>query len=413
MYSIPHKPVDPVLVIEDIRENQILLQKLVARSGLECDIAENGQIALDMARSKKYSFYIVDLMLPVMDGKTFMQELRKTDSDAVFLVQTAIDTSDTIIDIMKIGVFDYLIKPLDPDLFHQILAKTCDYIYLRDTEKNLSESAGLKLRSQLEWLNYKESRRRTGQDSNEILSIENLKTSLSQGAGVGTMVTLVDLIRAGVKDQGKEYTANKELMDLLFENNEYIRNLLDGLHQVSELFQSKSNLKETTAEEFNALIPGFIKDVIPYIEKKGQRLSMPVLRTNCRIATDNAQLSGAIEELVINACKYTVPGGRIDIFTHLTEGYYCISVKNDVSVQPFGGIPPEMEKLVVEPFFRILPPDESVAKIEKFGLGLGLTVTEHIARSHGGLFFIHTMQDHTGDSVRPCVVAEIFLPVNK
>ena len=62
---------------------------------------------------------------------------------------------------------------------------------------------------------------------------------------------------------------------------------------------------------------------------------------------------------------------------------------NEVNEDPYGGIPEKYEKLVLEPFFRLLPPDESIGEVEKFSLGLGLTVVDNITRKHGGMFVIN------------------------
>ncbi len=78
--------------------------------------------------------------------------------------------------------------------------------------------------------------------------------------------------------------------------------------------------------------------------------------------------------------------------------------------QPYGGIPEEYEKLVLEPFFRIQPPDETIGDVEKFGLGLGLTVVDNVARKHGGIFLIHDVKDHMDGKVRNCVLADLLLP---
>jgi signal transduction histidine kinase len=119
----------------------------------------------------------------------------------------------------------------------------------------------------------------------------------------------------------------------------------------------------------------------------------------------------AIEELVINAFKYCNENSNIDIFAHINNGYLIVSVKNEVKNDSYGGIDESKEKYVIQPFYRIHPPVESVNKIEKFGLGLGLTMVDHILGKHSGLFFIHNAKDHTTKTITLCVLSEIFLPL--
>ncbi|MCB1308533.1 MAG: hybrid sensor histidine kinase/response regulator [Leptospiraceae bacterium] len=405
-----HKPAFPLLIVEDQIENQVLLRELCAELELPCEIASNGKEALEKVQNQSYSVYVVDLLMPVMGGREFIAELKKIHPQSVVLVQTALDQPETIIEVMKLGVFDYLIKPIDHDVFYALLQKTLEYYYLRESERMLSESAGLKLRSQLEWLNYKEARRKSADDSMEVQSIQNLRTSLSQGAGIGTMVTLISMIADSSSRQNGSYSVPAELFETLCENNDYIRTMLDGLHRVSEIMQGKTHQERMDVAALMQIVTEVIQLVQPYYNRKEIAVHFTPYDRTCELNVDRDALRECLIELAVNAYKYTIQGGRVDIFCYRREGYFCLSIKNDVGA-PEKGVPAEYEKLVLEPFFRLHPPDESIAGLEQFGLGLGLTVVEHTARKHGGLFFIHNMEDYTLASARSVVVSEILLPL--
>lgn len=68
------RPKEPILIIEDKKENQVLLEAICKRIGMDADVAEDGKIALEMAAKRPYSLYLVDLMMPVLDGKSFIRE---------------------------------------------------------------------------------------------------------------------------------------------------------------------------------------------------------------------------------------------------------------------------------------------------------------------------------------------------
>lgn len=126
----------PVLIVEDNPQNQKILKGLCARQGLATAVADNGRVALDMLSDGFFAVYIVDLMMPVMDGRAFIGHLKERHPDAVILVQTALDSAGTIIDIMKLGVFDYIIKPIDIELFQATLRKALEYRRLKDLERD-------------------------------------------------------------------------------------------------------------------------------------------------------------------------------------------------------------------------------------------------------------------------------------
>ena len=401
----------PVLIVEDKKENQVLLQSLCSQLGVTTEVAENGQIALDFVKSHKYSLFIVDLMLPVLDGKTFIESLKRIESSPVVIIQSALDATDTIIEVMRLGVFDYIVKPIDLDLFRHTLSKALEFKYLKDIEAELILNESIKLRGQLEWLNYKETLRITGKDSYQKNSIFNLTTSLSQGGGVGITISLLDMLKMDIVEQGDRYLVNKEILDTLFENNEYSRRVLFGLGTVVELMEQTFHIEEVNANRLVKEIPSYLKDILPFMKNKDISVAFPSVNTNAKVEIDLEKFRLVIEELLINAYKYSVKSSRIDIFAHVTGTYFCITFKNEIDENSYGGIPPEKEKLVLEPFFRIHPPVEDILDVEKFSLGLGLTVVDFIINKHNGMFFIHNAVDHTGKRRTNCVLAEIFLPI--
>ena len=410
MVSIQHK--DPVLIVEDTHENQLLLQGLCKKQKLKFETAENGAIALAMAKDKKYSVYIVDLMMPVMDGATFISQLKTTHPDAVILVQTALDSSETIINIMKMGVYDYVIKPIDPEMFESTLKKALEFRYLRNIEKEQNQNAGKKIRGQIEWLNYKESRRLSAKDSAETKSIYSLKTSMAQGAGFGSLITIIDLLQSTMQEQKEGFLIDKEIIKLLLENNEHCRSQIEGLYVATDLMERDYPLEESDAASLVADLSAMTARVFEVFPQKKLSLTFPELKENCKIKINKEILNTVIDELMSNAFKYALAGTTVNIFTHVSEGYFWLSLKNDVPEHPhYGGVPAEVEKLVLEPFFRLNPPDESIAKIEKISFGLGLAVIDYAAKKHHGMFIIHDVIDYTSDKPRPCTLAEFLLPI--
>ena len=123
-----------VLIVEDQEKNRKILRGLCSKMGHETHEAENGQVALEMVHKRPYHLYIVDLMMPVMDGKAFISSLRELYPDSIVLVQTALDSPDTIIEVMKLGVFDYIIKPIDITLFEKTFRKALEVRRLKDSE---------------------------------------------------------------------------------------------------------------------------------------------------------------------------------------------------------------------------------------------------------------------------------------
>ena len=102
------------------------------------------------------------------------------------------------------------------------------------------------------------------------------------------------------------------------------------------------------------------------MKNKDISVAFPSVNSTCKVEIDLQKMRLVFEELLINAYKYSVSSSRIDIFAHVTGTYFCITFKNEIDENSYGGIPPEKEKLVLEPFFRIHPPVEDILEVEKY-----------------------------------------------
>jgi DNA-binding response OmpR family regulator len=100
-----------VLLLED--EPQ--LAKIVAESLQSRDFvvrhATSGLQGLDAIRSDSFDVCVVDVMLPLMDGFTFVKELRKTDTQTPVLFLTAKSMTEDVVRGFELGGNDYLKKP--------------------------------------------------------------------------------------------------------------------------------------------------------------------------------------------------------------------------------------------------------------------------------------------------------------
>lgn len=100
--------------------------------------AEDGQQALDMMKAHYYSLVITDIRMPVMGGLTFIQEMRNF-SDATVVILTGYDDFEYARQGMKLGVQDYLLKPVEEDDLVAVLTKVRDSLDLKyKTNKQLN-----------------------------------------------------------------------------------------------------------------------------------------------------------------------------------------------------------------------------------------------------------------------------------
>jgi len=108
-----------VLVVEDIPLNQLLMKVLLDDFGFERDIAENGEIAIEKLKSKKYDIVLMDLHMPIMSGFEATEYIRKEMNLQIPIIALTADV--TTVDLNKCrasGMNDYLSKPVDERLLY-------------------------------------------------------------------------------------------------------------------------------------------------------------------------------------------------------------------------------------------------------------------------------------------------------
>jgi two-component system sensor histidine kinase/response regulator len=114
-----------ILLVEDNDINQIVASGLLRDAGMRVDVADNGQIALQMMQAARYDLVLMDMQMPVMDGVTATREIRKQAAGAavpiVAMTANAMQRHrDACVDA---GMDDYLTKPVDPQELRAILRK--------------------------------------------------------------------------------------------------------------------------------------------------------------------------------------------------------------------------------------------------------------------------------------------------
>lgn len=101
------------LVVEDNVNSRKLMQTVLRRDGYEVICAQNGEEALRLMEEHHVDIILLDIMMPVMDGYTFTQELRENGVNTPILMITAKQLPTDKHKGFLVGTDDYLTKPVD------------------------------------------------------------------------------------------------------------------------------------------------------------------------------------------------------------------------------------------------------------------------------------------------------------
>ncbi len=110
-----------ILLVEDERINRITLQKLLEHAGHAVTSVEDGKAGLEAVQSETWDVVLTDYRLPGADGLEILEEVKRVSPTTQVLIMTAFATVENALSALKMGAFDYLTKPFDPDeLFHHL-----------------------------------------------------------------------------------------------------------------------------------------------------------------------------------------------------------------------------------------------------------------------------------------------------
>jgi DNA-binding NtrC family response regulator len=106
-----------VLVAEDDPIQRRLLKNAIERHGYVAHMAENGREALEFLRRGEYQVNVIvlDLMMPEMTGLEFLDALRQRGTEIPVIVQTGQGGIETVVQAMRAGAFDFVVKPVSPE----------------------------------------------------------------------------------------------------------------------------------------------------------------------------------------------------------------------------------------------------------------------------------------------------------
>ncbi|MDC5838772.1 ATP-binding protein [Vibrio europaeus] len=113
------------LIVEDMRVNQIVAQKMLSTLQVETTTANNGQECLDIIKQRHFDIIFMDIQMPIMDGIEALKRIRQEDlaPDTAIVALTANTFDKDVLHYLELGFNDVVPKPVRIDLVQRILDK--------------------------------------------------------------------------------------------------------------------------------------------------------------------------------------------------------------------------------------------------------------------------------------------------
>jgi two-component system response regulator AtoC len=127
-----------VLIVDDEEEIRWTLNEFLKDNGHETIEASNGIEALKLFKTEKPSVVLLDLKMPGIDGIECMEQMRSIDPDVPIVIITAHGDVPTAVKAVKLGAYDFMLKPPNLDILVMAIQRAIEKLNLRRTLNKLS-----------------------------------------------------------------------------------------------------------------------------------------------------------------------------------------------------------------------------------------------------------------------------------
>jgi two-component system NtrC family sensor kinase len=367
-----------------------------------CVTAADAQEALVRLASEPFALVITDVQMPGLSGVELLRKIGEQFPDPAVVMASGVDRTQRVLDAIRLGAYDYLIKPCDLDVLELTVERALERRkllrdgkhYKQDLEQQYMELAHRK--TELERLQA------------QMVHSENMASLGQLAAGVAHELNNPAGFIYGNMDILRECAAGLERLLLFYDNAPLPAQVADGVNAIKREIDYENSLKDLRsiiadcyggAERIRDVVQNlrlfsrldeaeFKKvDIHEGIESTIRLLSQYYGAGKITLERDYADLppvdcyAGQLNQvwmnLLVNAAQAIGREGRVRIVTR-REGEMVV-----VSVSDTGqGIAPEHVKKIFEPFFTTKPVG--------VGTGLGLSITFGIIERHEGTINIES-----------------------
>ncbi len=390
------EPKEKILIVDDSAVVRRSFAKYLGDQ-YECEEAESVLEAFAMLRSGSYELVITDIIMPGLSGIELLRKVIEIYPETAVLVVSGVDRPQRALDAVRLGAFDYLIKPCEPEVLQLTVERALErrsllinaQKYKRDLEERNRELVEGK--AQLQRLQaqivHSEKMASIGQLAAGIAHELNNPVGFVYGnleLLTGCVDNLLKLLkfyedaelsgdvaqRADVIKQEIGYeTTLEDLASIVSdcrEGVERVRDIVQNLRTFSRL--DEAEFKTTDIHEG---IDSTIRLLSRYFSGSEVRL-LRVFGELPSVEAFSAQLNQVWTNLLINAAQaVSTTGGDVTIATSSDDESVTVAVSDTGA-----GIPRENLSKIFDPFFTTKPVGE--------GTGLGLSITFGIVQRHGG-----------------------------
>ena len=354
----PPLQTDRVLIVDDDRIIVEILKQSLSLAGYHVSSAYDGVEGLELARQSMPDIILLDVMMPKLDGYSVCQALKQDPETNMIpvIILTALTDRDDKLKALEVGADEFIRKPPDRQ---ELLIRI----------KSLLRTKKLHDKVQASY----QSLRELEQAKNDFtyMMVHDMRGPL------GSIMSSLELLHNNLPKM------NSEMRDVLLTSS-----LLAG-RRIMTMMEAMLDVQRLESGQMPVCIePASIRDVIkeavqavqPLLQVDQVHIDIKTVQPAESIPLDRELLERIMNNLLLNAIKFSPQGGRIGIWTQVARKWVIVNVADQGP-----GIPDSYREKVFEKFFQVEP------EKRRTGVGLGLAFCKMAAEAMHGRIWVEDM----------------------
>jgi len=133
-----------VLIVDDLISIHEMLDAVIQPTGFSTAFATDGEKALTRYKAEKFDLVLADIDMKPMDGITLLKQLKQYDPNSVTIIMTAYASTESAVQALKFGAFDYLQKPFRVDELIATLRRGIEFREIQAQRASVPSGTGVK-----------------------------------------------------------------------------------------------------------------------------------------------------------------------------------------------------------------------------------------------------------------------------
>ena len=385
-----------ILIVDDEEPIRRLFATILS-AHYSCATASNAEEALVMLSGEEFALVISDVIMPGLSGIEFLRKITESYPETGVIIVSGIDRTQRVLDAVRLGAFDYLLKPCEAVVLERCVERALERRallraarhYKHDLEKRNEELARRK--SELERLYaqivHNEKMASLGQLAAGVAHELNNPAGFIYGnmevlkdcaADLRRLLALYDEVPLEPETAARVAALRVEIdyENTLSDLSSIIADCREGAERISDIVQNLRTFSRLDEAEVKRVdIHEGIESTIRLLSRFYSAGHIALHREYKDLPLVDCyagQLNQVWMNLLVNAAQAIDGAGEVRITTGLRNEMALVSISDTGS-----GITPEDRKKIFDPFFTTKPIGE--------GTGLGLSTSYSIVRRHGGL----------------------------